>query len=507
MGINFCYCNKNTVNVPNPYSDLSVENINYKTQQKIINSQLKQNIDSICLPNGNNINSFFDNKDNQNNQNDIDNFDISLSPINNARKNVSTNIININNESSHVKNNSSNKNTSNINTDKIYDHMKYKSDNEAVKEESCEKEESNSQENENESEKEDSKIEENKKELIEMFDKKIIEFAEYISDDKLNEVENSVVRKFEETLDEISIDSFHKTDCFTRPALLFKNDNSIYKGSWNSKGLKEGFGTFIDSKGNKYIGEWKDDKFNGKGRLFSTKGDYYEGYFTDGVMEGRGMFYSKVRGYKYLGEFQNNKFHGKGKLVYENKISYEGDFIEGYKEGEGKLIFSDGAYYEGNFEKNNFNGKGNFYFIDGRHYNGDWKNNTMDGKGVFNWGNECKYIGEYKNNKKEGNGIYYYGCNLYDGYWLNNMPHGEGTFLHDGIKIIGHFRYGKILEMVEGKGVNREMTQKLTLESKANCKNFDDTNKGLEDSKYIKTEKYPSEYSSKIEKKNKKKRK
>ena len=123
----------------------------------------------------------------------------------------------------------------------------------------------------------------------------------------------------------------------------------------------------------------------------------------------------------------------------------------------------------------------------------------MDGKGVFNWGNECRYVGEYKNNKKEGNGVYYYGCNLFDGNWLNNMPHGEGTFLHDGIKIIGHFRFGKILDMIEGKGVNREITQKYTLDSKANCKSLDETNK-LDDSKNVKTEKYPSDLGDKIEK-------
>ena len=499
MGINLCSCNKKVGNISAPYTDLSVDNINYKAQQKVINSQIKHNKDSICLPNGNNINSFFENKDNHNNQNDIDHFNISLSPISNNRKNININIININNDSSNLKNNSSNKNMSNIITDKNYEYFKNKSNNEIVKEESSEKEESNSQENENESEKEDSKIEENKKELIEAFDQKIKEFADYISDDKLNEVENTLIKKLEDTLDDISIDSYDKSNCFSRPALQFKNDNSIYKGSWNAQGIKEGFGTFIDSKGNKYIGEWKNDKFNGKGRLFSTNGDYYEGYFIDGIIEGIGMFYSKVRGYKYLGEFKNNKFHGRGKLVYDDKMTYEGDFIEGYKDGKGKLVFSDGSYYEGNFVKNNFNGKGKFFFKDGRKYNGEWKNNSMDGKGVFNWGNECRYVGEYKNNKKEGNGVYYYGCNLFDGNWLNNMPHGEGTFLHDGIKIIGHFRFGKILEMIEGKGVNREITQKYTLDSKANCKSLDETNK-LDDSKNVKTEKYPSDLGDKIEK-------
>ena len=531
MGVQICSCNKDPGHIAVPYSDFSLENNNnYKKQQKFINNQKKLNKDSICLPNGNNINSFFESKE-QNNQNDIDHFDISLSPIANARKNININIININNESSNLRNNSSNNNNissfNNINNTDKFDQIKFANDKDIVKEESCE---SNSQENdydndnendneneenendsdndnENKSKKEDSKVEENRKILIEQFDKKIKEFADYISDDKLNEKENSAIKKLEETLDEISFDWNNNPKCFSRPALFFKNDNYIYKGSWNSKGLKEGFGTFLDSEGNKYIGEWKDDKFNGKGRLFSIYGDYYEGYFCDGVIEGNGLYYSKMNGYKYFGQFKNNKFHGKGKLEYDNKIIYEGNFAEGYKEGLGQLTFGDGAYYKGNFVKNNFNGNGKFVFKDGRNYSGDWKNNVMDGRGTFNWGNECKYVGDYKNNKREGNGVYSFGCNLYDGNWLNNMPHGEGTLLHDGIKIVGHFRYGKILEMVEGKGVNREMTQKLTIDSKINTKILEDSNKidislGETDSRNIKTEKFMSENLNGNEKRN-----
>ena len=516
MGIQICACTKDAGIIQVPYTDFSLENNNnYKKQQKILNSQLKHNKDSICLPNGNNINSFFDNKDNQNNPNDLDHFDISLSPITNARKNININIININNESSNIKQNTSNNISSlnNINTDKIYDQVKFKSDNDPVLEESCEKEESNNQENEDESkeeEEEDSKIRERRQQAIEKFDKLIKEFAEYISDDRYNEAEKSEIKKIEEHLDDMSIESNENNDiCFTRPALLFKKDNSIYKGSWNFQGKKEGFGTFIDSKGNKYLGEWKNDKLNGKGRLFSINGDYYEGFFKDGIIEGYGMYYSKKSGYKYMGDFKNYKFHGKGKLIYDDKMTYEGNFFEGYKNGEGKLTFKDGAYYEGNFEKNIFNGKGKFHFKDGRRYNGDWKNNIMEGKGTFNWDDGCKYVGEYKNNKREGNGVYSCGCNLYDGSWLNNMPHGEGTLLVDGLRIVGHFRYGKIMEMKEGKGANREMTQRFTIDSKRNTKSLDDTTKGIDksdckDSRNIKAFKYASESGSKIEKKNKK---
>ena len=31
---------------------------------------------------------------------------------------------------------------------------------------------------------------------------------------------------------------------------------------WNINGEKEGFGILIDNEGNKYVGGWKEDKFN-----------------------------------------------------------------------------------------------------------------------------------------------------------------------------------------------------------------------------------------------------
>ena len=57
-------------------------------------------------------------------------------------------------------------------------------------------------------------------------------------------------------------------------------------------------------------------------------------------MEGTGIFYSSSKIYKYEGEFKENKFNGKGKLTYEKeKIKYEGDFINGVKEGNGTMVF------------------------------------------------------------------------------------------------------------------------------------------------------------------------
>ena len=61
-------------------------------------------------------------------------------------------------------------------------------------------------------------------------------------------------KRYENTSPNINHSKYH---------LLFNSNNMIYSGSWNAKFLKEGFGISIDKDGNKYIGNWKDDKFDG----------------------------------------------------------------------------------------------------------------------------------------------------------------------------------------------------------------------------------------------------
>ena len=450
MGFSFCTCNKDNQNIPMSYTNLSLLDKNHNNHKNF-----NPNINSSDL-----------------NQR--------LNNISEASKNININIININKEPINSKKYSSNYNSSCINnneTNKLIDPLNYRKQ-DVVKEESDAKEcdEEEEEEEEENIQIPDPKLEEIKANVIKNFDNKISEFAEYLTDSKFEEMEKSFMNKHEENLEKFSFKDSNKNkymECFTRPALLFKTDKSIYKGSWNFQGKKEGFGIFFDSKGNKYTGEWKEDKFDGKGRLISINGDCYEGDFKSGQIEGHGMFISKIGGYNYLGDFKNNKFHGKGKLIYDDNTTYEGNFSRGYMVGEGNLLFRDGSYYKGNFNQNNFDGKGKFYFHDGRKYNGDWKLNTMDGIGKFSWDDDTKYNGEYRNNVREGNGVYSFGANLYDGHWVNGMPHGNGTLLNDGLRIVGLFRYGKMVEMTESKGANRDISQKFTIDKSSRDNRFD----------------------------------
>ena len=457
MGISICTCNKDDQNIPLPYTNLSLLDNNNKQKKNILNKH------SSDL--------------NQQSNNMLE-----------TRKNININIININKEAIHSKKYSSNNyNSSGINNHDIYDTTKVmdpsnKSKNEIVKEESDAKECGEEEEEEIKEEEEDNiplpdpKLEETKALVIKNFDSKITEFAEYISDEKFEQIEKDIITKLEENFENNSKRNSKKNkniECFSRPALLFHKDNTIYKGSWNFQGKKEGFGIYYDADGNKYIGEQKEDKFDGKGRLLSINGDGFEGDFKEGVIEGKGMFISTKGSYNYIGEFKNNKFHGKGKLIFDDNTTYEGSFSKGYMEGEGNLLFRDGSYYKGTFSQNTFHGKGKFYFHDGRYYNGDWKNNTMDGIGKFSWDEDTKYNGEYRNNIREGNGVYSFGANLYDGHWVNGIPHGDGTLLNDGLRIVGLFRYGKMIEMTESKGANRDISQKFTIDKSSRDNRFD----------------------------------
>ena len=180
--------------------------------------------------------------------------------------------------SSNIKNYSScNYNMSSINcveTNKQNEQNKPIPENDPVQEESLEKEESINLKKEGkgrDSNKEFVKNEEKMKKMIEIFDKNIKKYAEYISNGRISEIERSEIRNLEDGLEQISVITNNNNLCFKRPALKFKSDNSIYKGSWNVKGQKEGFGVFLDSKGNKYVGDMVNNRLHGKGKLTTKK--------------------------------------------------------------------------------------------------------------------------------------------------------------------------------------------------------------------------------------------
>jgi len=88
------------------------------------------------------------------------------------------------------------------------------------------------------------------------------------------------------------------------------------------------FGTHIYS-GQKYVGEFKNNKYNGQGNLTFATGHKYVGEFTDDKQNGQGTF-TFPNGEKYVGEFKNDSYNGQGTLYASNgSIINQGNWTNG----------------------------------------------------------------------------------------------------------------------------------------------------------------------------------
>ena len=77
------------------------------------------------------------------------------------------------------------------------------------------------------------------------------------------------------------------------------------------------FGIYSWGDGEKYIGEWKDNKFHGQGTYTFKNGNLYVGDFKEGKRDGIGIF-TYENGNKYVGEFKNGTMDGQGTFTYPN---------------------------------------------------------------------------------------------------------------------------------------------------------------------------------------------
>ena len=153
------------------------------------------------------------------------------------------------------------------------------------------------------------------------------------------------------------------------------NNIKIYQGDLNIFGHRHGFGKFTTSY-YVLIGMWKEDNFSGWGRESRCNGDVFEGRYENGFLNGKGIFLNSNQS-KYIGEFKNMRRWGKGKLA-TNKIIYEGDFYNNQMHGNGRIKFlENGLEYIGEFKYNQIHGHGVFKWRNGNEYEGEFKNGKI----------------------------------------------------------------------------------------------------------------------------------
>jgi hypothetical protein len=97
------------------------------------------------------------------------------------------------------------------------------------------------------------------------------------------------------------------------------------------------FGTITYADGDKYVGEYKDNKRNGQGAYTFASGDKYVGEYKDDKRNGQGA-YTFASGDKYVGEYKDGKYNGQGTYTLADGNKYVGEFKDGKENGQGSYM-------------------------------------------------------------------------------------------------------------------------------------------------------------------------
>ena len=109
------------------------------------------------------------------------------------------------------------------------------------------------------------------------------------------------------------------------------------------------------NEGTSYVGELKNRKKHGKGRLTDPNGSVYQGDFHNDKIEGFGVFKGQD-GTEYRGEWKNGMQHGLGRELWTDGSYYEGTYKMGLKHGKGFYQWADGSSFDGDWDAGNING-------------------------------------------------------------------------------------------------------------------------------------------------------
>ena len=242
----------------------------------------------------------------------------------------------------------------------------------------------------------------------------------------------------------------------------FKDNKGHGQGAYNyvngdkfvgeyKDGKRHGQGAYTFASGNKFVGEWKNGKRHGQGAYTFASGDKYVGEWKNGKRHGQGT-YTYASGSKYVGEFKNNKRHGQGTYTYVGGDKYVGEYKNGKWNGQGTYTYASGDKYVGELKDGNYNGQGTYTFASGSKYVGEFKNSNYNGQGTYTYADGDKYFGEYKNGKKHGQGIFTFGHSSewagdkYVGEYKDGKRHGQGAYtFSDGTIKKGIWESGELL--------------------------------------------------------------
>ena len=273
---------------------------------------------------------------------------------------------------------------------------------------------------------------------------------------------------------------------------IFKDDKFLYAQTKtlpncpSSGYFHNCFGTYTWENGNKYVGEWQNDKRNGQGNNTWANGEKYVGEWQNDKRNGQGNN-TWANGDKHVGLYKNDLRHGQGTYTHANGDTYEGGYKNDLMDGQGTYTYANGRKEVGEFKNDALNGFATKYFANGTidkegifkddellyaqtktlpncpssgyfhncfglfkydngdKYVGEWQNDKSHGQGTYTWADGDIYIGEYKNDLMDGQGTYTWSAgDKYVGEWQNDQRHGQGTYIYStGNKYVGRYKNSK----------------------------------------------------------------
>ena len=216
------------------------------------------------------------------------------------------------------------------------------------------------------------------------------------------------------------------TDCFG--AIIF-SDGSKYVGEWkDSKWHGEGtlYNTYggVEQEGifenNKFLyAKSLSPRFTAKKSL--TKGGNLPPCPEQGVWNKCVGTFTFPDGNKYVGEWKDDKMHGQGTYANADGSKYVGEWKDSIRYGQGTQTYADGRVVEGIFENNNFlYAKKLSPTVTAQKTPSNGSNLLPcppripfkiispfdDCVGIQNYPNGSKYVGEWKDGKKHGQGTF-----------------------------------------------------------------------------------------------------
>ena len=116
------------------------------------------------------------------------------------------------------------------------------------------------------------------------------------------------------------------------PEVRASRADGHYEGGYKN-GKRHGRGILIFSNGNRYEGSFLNGEIHGRGRMYRANGDIYStldsyGFYNSSGLQGCG-FYIGANGDRYMGEFQDGKFHGRGTYEWTNGKGATCDWRDG----------------------------------------------------------------------------------------------------------------------------------------------------------------------------------